>query len=75
VHFSFLEDEMHEPEEVLTPTEARQASPRQFNFRVLTMSLLLAIIAGGALYALFYAGDTKVSTPDPAPTQQTAPGP
>ncbi len=37
---------MHEPEEVLTPTEARQASPRQLNFRVLTMSLLLAIVAG-----------------------------
>jgi hypothetical protein len=39
------------------------------------MSLLLAIVAAGALYALFYAGDTQMSTPDPAPTQQTAPGP
>ena len=66
---------MHEPQEVLTPTEARQASPRRLNFRVLTMSLLLAIIAAAALYTLFYAGDTKVSTPDPAPMQQTAPGP
>ena len=50
---------MHEPQEVLTPTEARQASPRRLNFRVLTMSLMLAVIAGGALYALFYAGDTR----------------
>jgi hypothetical protein len=37
--------------------------------------LLLAIIAGAALYTLFYAGNTPVSTPDPAPAQQTAPGP
>ena len=66
---------MHEPQEVLTTTEARQASPRRLNFRVLTMSLILAIAAGAALYTMFYAGDTPVSTPDPAPTQQTAPGP
>jgi hypothetical protein len=24
---------------------------------------------------VFYAGNTPVSTPDPAPTEQTAPGP
>jgi hypothetical protein len=66
---------MPEPQEVLTPTEARQASPRRLNFRVLTMSLILAIVAGAALYTMFYSGDTPVSTPDPAPTQQTAPGP
>ena len=66
---------MHEPQEVLTPTEARQASPRRLNFRVLTWSLVLAIIAAAVLYTVFYAGDTPVSTPDPAPTQQTAPGP
>ena len=66
---------MPEPQEVLTPTEARQASPRRLNFRVLTMSLILAIVAGAALYTMFYAGDAPVSTPDPAPTQQTAPGP
>jgi hypothetical protein len=35
----------------------------------------LAIAAGAALYALFYGGDTPASTPDPAPTEQTAPGP
>ncbi len=66
---------MHEPQEVLTPTEARQASPRRLNFRVLTMSLVLAAVAAGLLYWLFYAGDTPMSTPDPAPTEQTAPGP
>jgi hypothetical protein len=66
---------MHEPQEVLTPTESRQGSPRRLNLRVLAGSLILAVIAGVALYTLFYAGDTPVSTPDPAPTQQTAPGP
>jgi uncharacterized membrane protein YbhN (UPF0104 family) len=66
---------MHEPQEVLTPTEARQASPRRLNFRVLTWSLALAVIAAAVLYTLFYGAETPVSTPDPAPTQQTAPGP
>jgi hypothetical protein len=66
---------MHEPQEVLTPTEARQASPRRLNFRVLAVSLLLALVAAGALYAVFYGGETPISTPDPAPTQQTTPGP
>jgi uncharacterized membrane protein YbhN (UPF0104 family) len=66
---------MHEPQEVLTPTEARQASPRRLNFRVLTTSLILAVAAAAALYWVFYAGGTPVSTPDPAPTEQTAPGP
>jgi hypothetical protein len=66
---------MHEPQEVLTPTEARQGSPRRLNFRVLTVSLILAVVAGAALYTMFYTGDTPASTPDPAPTQQTAPAP
>ena len=66
---------MHEQREVLTPTEARQASPRRLNFRVLTTSLILAVAAAAALYWVFYKGDTPVSTPDPAPTEQTAPGP
>jgi hypothetical protein len=66
---------MHEPQEVLTPTEARQGSPRRLNFRVLTVSLILAVVAGAALYTMFYGGNTPASTPDPAPTQQSAPGP
>lgn len=45
---------MHEQQEVLTPTEARQASPRKLNFRVLVWSLAMAIVAGIVLYALFY---------------------
>ncbi len=66
---------MHEPQEVRTPTEARQASPRRLNFRVLAVSLLLAVGAAAALYTVFYAGNTPMSTPDPAPTQEGAPGP
>jgi hypothetical protein len=75
VHFSALEDQMREQQEVLTTTEARQASPRRLNLRVLTGSLVLAIIAAAVLYTVFYAGNTQVSTPDPAPAQTTAPGP
>ena len=66
---------MHEPQEVVTTTEARQGSPRRLNFRVLTWSLAMAVIAAAVLYTLFYSAETPVSTPDPAPTQQTAPGP
>jgi uncharacterized membrane protein YbhN (UPF0104 family) len=66
---------MHEPQEVVTTTEARQASPRRLNFRVLTWSLAMAVVAAAVLYTLFYGAETPVSTPDPAPTQQTAPGP
>jgi hypothetical protein len=47
---------MQEAPKRVTPTEARQASPRKTNFRVLTMSLVLAVIAGGILYAAFYSG-------------------
>ena len=32
-------------------------------------------IAAAVLYTLFYSAETPVSTPDPAATQQTAPGP
>jgi hypothetical protein len=41
--------------EVLTPTEARQASPRRLNFRVLVTSLLLAFIAAAIIYVVFYS--------------------
>ena len=64
-----------EPQEVLTTTEARQASPRKMNLAVLIVSLSLAVVAAIVLYAIFYGGDTSMSTPDPAPTEQTAPGP
>ena len=66
---------MHEPQEVLTPTESRQGSPRRLNFRVLTWSLAMAVIAAAVLYTMFYSAEAPVSTPEPASTQQTAPGP
>jgi hypothetical protein len=44
----------HEDPKVLTTTEARQASPRKLNLRVLLTSLLLAIGAGVLLYAVFF---------------------
>jgi hypothetical protein len=47
----------HEKPEVLTPTEARQASPRKLNFRVLVFSLLLAVGAGAFLYTAFFNGE------------------
>ena len=64
-----------EPQEVLTTTEARQGSPRKMNFVVLIVSLSMAVVAAIVLYAIFFGGDTSMSTPDPAPTEQTAPGP
>jgi uncharacterized membrane protein YbhN (UPF0104 family) len=66
---------MVERQEVLTPTEARQASPKRTNLRVLATSLVMAVVVAAVLYAVFYGGSTQVSTPDPAPTQSTAPGP
>lgn len=66
---------MNDRQEVLSTTEARQGSPRRLNLRVLGASLLIALVAAGGLYTVFYAGNTSISTPDPAPTQPTAPGP
>lgn len=48
------QDPAHAETEVITPTEARQASPRRMNFRILERSLLLAAIAAAALYLWFY---------------------
>lgn len=39
---------------VITPTESRQATPTQTNYRVLTRSLILAIVAAALVYAFFY---------------------
>ncbi|MDQ8698217.1 hypothetical protein [Hyphomicrobium sp. LHD-15] len=39
---------------VLDPTEARQATPQRVNYRVLTRSLLMAIVAAAIVYAFFY---------------------
>lgn len=51
--------------EVLTPTEARQASPRRLNFRVLVTSLLLALVAAAIVYTFFYS-NTPVPVGEPA---------
>ncbi|MBS0242547.1 MAG: hypothetical protein JSS20_10235 [Proteobacteria bacterium] len=59
----------------LTPTEARQASPRQLNLRVLVFSLLLALIVAGGLYFVF-RGDPALKGQGPKSgqaTQQQAP--
>jgi hypothetical protein len=58
-----------EREEVLTPTEARQASPRRLNLRVLVTSLLLALVAAAIIYSVFYS-----NSPGPAgePANQSA---
>ena len=39
---------------VLDPTEARQASPRKMNFRVLLVSMALAVVVGVVLVANFW---------------------
>ena len=39
---------------VLDPTEARQASPRKMNFRVLLASMALAVVVGVVLVANFW---------------------
>lgn len=39
---------------VVSPTESRQATPQRMNYRVLTRSLLIAIIAAAIVYAYFY---------------------
>lgn len=39
---------------ILTSTESRQATPQKSNYRVLTRSLLLAIVAAAVIYAIFY---------------------
>jgi hypothetical protein len=39
---------------VITPTESRQATPQRLSYRVLTRSLMIAIIAAAIVYAYFY---------------------
>lgn len=40
---------------VITPTDSRQATPQRANYRVLTRSLLIALVAAVVLYAVFFA--------------------
>jgi hypothetical protein len=39
---------------IVTPTESRQATPQRLNYRVLTRSLLIALVAAVVVYAYFY---------------------
>lgn len=74
---------MHEQPQVLTPTEARQASPRRLNFRVLVGSMALAIVAAAILYTIVYGfpgspigvpeGNTPSATTAPAEPPPAAP--
>lgn len=43
-----------EERKVLNPTESRQATPQKLNYRVLTRSLLVALVAAAIVYAFFY---------------------
>jgi hypothetical protein len=55
---------------VLTPTEARQASPRRLNFRVLVFSMALAVVVAAMLYYAIYADPPS---PIDVPSQPPAP--
>jgi hypothetical protein len=43
-----------EERKVINPTESRQATPQQTSYRVLTRSLLIALVVGIVLYGVFY---------------------
>jgi hypothetical protein len=59
---------------VLTPTEARQASPRRMNFHVLVWSMVLVVIAAAVLYYAIYAPQSPVALPKEQPAT-SAPAP
>jgi hypothetical protein len=65
--------------DALTPTEARQASPRRLNLRVLIGSMLMAIVVAAVLYAFVYGyPESKIGvpeTPPAAPSDPAAPAP
>jgi len=65
---------MEEKAQVLTPTEARQASPRRLNFRVLVISMALAVFVAGMLYYTVYSYPrSEIGVPNmPAATTQPA---
>jgi hypothetical protein len=39
---------------IVTPTDSRQATPQRMTYRVLTRSLLIALVAAAVVYAYFY---------------------
>ena len=59
---------------VLTPTEARQASPRRLNLHVLIWSMLLAVVAAAVLYYGIYAKpDSSIGLPKEQPPSSAPP--
>jgi len=63
---------MAEKSPVLTPTEARQASPRRLNLRVLVISMALAAVVAAMLYYAIYTGPpSPIDVPEqpPAPAE------
>jgi len=65
---------MEEKAQVLTPTESRQATPQRLNFRVLVISMALAVFVAGMLYYAIYGyprSEIGVPVP-PAVTTQPA---
>ena len=65
---------MTERAQVVTPTEARQASARRLNFRVLVVSMVAAIAVAGMIYYAVYANPrSAIGVPDqPAATTEPA---
>jgi cytochrome c-type biogenesis protein CcmH/NrfG len=65
---------MRERTEVLTPTEARQASPRRMNLRVLVFSMVLLIAVAAILYYAVYGyPNSAIGVPEePAATSEPA---
>ena len=64
---------MEERAQVLTPTEARQASPRRLNFRVLVVSMALAVVVAAMLYYAIYAYPrSAIGVPQEPPARDRA---
>ncbi len=57
---------------ILSPTESRQASPRRDNFRVLVISLLLLVLFGAVLIAVFQNSAVEQGGTTPGPAAGTA---
>ena len=59
---------------VLTPTEARQASPRRLNLHVLIWSMILAVVAAAVLYYGVYGKpDSSIGLPKEQPASSAPP--
>ncbi|AHB49674.1 hypothetical protein W911_16725 [Hyphomicrobium nitrativorans NL23] len=39
----------------IDPTDSRQATPQRMNYRVLTRSLLIALVVAAVVYVFFYS--------------------